>query len=192
MSREALCKAERHDILSKYINGNPFLTDDDLAHILGVSIQTIRLDRAEMNIPELRIRLKKVAREVYGQVRSLSSDEFVGELVALEVGREGISVLTVGRDMLLSKSEVARGQLLYAQANTLAVALIDTEVALTGTAKISYKRPVFSGEKVVARAFISRKKGNKYMVRVSSKVRDEIVFQGKFLVFAIEEEVWRR
>ncbi len=192
MSGDALCKAERHDILSKYINGNPFLTDDDLAHILGVSIQTIRLDRAEMNIPELRIRLKKVAREVYGQVRSLSSDEFVGELVALEVGREGISVLTVGRDMLLSKSEVARGQLLYAQANTLAVALIDTEVALTGTAKISYKRPVFCGEKVVARAFISRKKGNKYMVRVSSKVRDEIVFHGKFLVFAIEEEVWRR
>lgn len=192
MSSEALCKAERHDCLSKYINGNPFLTDDDLAQILGVSIQTIRLDRAEMNIPELRVRLKNVAREVYGQVRSLSSDEFVGELVDLAVGREGISVLTVGRDMLLSKSEVARGQLLYAQANTLAVALIDTEVALTGTAKISYKRPVFCGEKVVARAFISRKKGNKYMVRVSSKVRDEIVFQGKFLVFAIEEEVWRR
>jgi acyl-coenzyme A thioesterase PaaI-like protein len=192
MSREALCKADRHSILAKYIKGNPFLTDDDLAQVLGVSIQTIRLDRAEMNIPELRVRLKKMARGVYGQVRSLGSDEFVGELVDLEVGRQGISVLTVGRDMLLSKSEVARGHLLVAQANTLAVALIDTEVALTGTAKISFKRPVFCGEKIVARAFISRKKGNKYMVRVSSRVRNEIVFEGKFLVFSIEEEVWRR
>ncbi len=192
MSRGGLCKAERHGLLSKYINGNPFLTDDDLAQILGVSIQTVRLDRAEMNIPELRVRLKEMAQGIYGQVRSLSSEDIVGELVDLEIGSLGISVLTVDKDMLLSKSEIAKGHLLFAQANTLAVALIDTDVALTGTSKVSFKRPVFSGEKVVARAFISRKKGNKYMVRVSSYVREELVFRGKFLVFAIEEEVWRR
>lgn len=192
MSREGAGKTERHQLLLKYVNGNPFLTDDDLAQILGVSIQTIRLDRSDLNIPELRERLKKMARGVYGQVRSLSRDEMVGELVDLEVGCQGISVLNITEEMLLSKSSVARGDLIFAQANSLAVALIDTEVALTGTAKSSFKRPVYCGEKVVARAFISRKKGNKYMVRVSSMVRDEIIFRGKFLVFAIEEEVWRR
>jgi len=44
----------------------------------------------------------------------------------------------------------------------------------------------------VARAFVSRRSGNKYMVRVTSMVKDDPVFTGRFLVFAISEEVWRR
>lgn len=173
--------------MSKYIEGNPFLTDDDLAHILGVSIQTIRLDRGELNIPEMRIRMSSMARGVYGNIKSIESEELVGELVDLEVGRSGISVLTITEDLTLRRSNVARGHLLFAQANTLAVALIDTRVVLTGTCKVSFKRPVLVGEKVVSRAFISQKKGNKYMVRVSSRVRDDLVMTGKFLIFAFEQ-----
>jgi len=178
-------KKGRQKLLLKYLEGNPFLADEDLAHIFGVSIQTIRLDRAELNVPELRQRIKNVAKGVYGQVKTLKRDEWVGELVDLELGLQGISVLTVSEEMTLKSSTVASGHHIFAQANCLAVALVDTEVALTGTAKISYKRPVYFGEKVVARARISRKKGNKFFVRVTSKVRDETIFQGKFLVFAI-------
>lgn len=192
MSREGLAKIERQQLLSRYLEGNPFLTDDDMAQLLGVSIQTIRLDRSELNIPELRVRLKKVARGVYGQVRSITRDEMVGELVDLQMDQAGVSILSITKEMTLKRTRVARGHLLVAQANSLAVAIIDTEVALTASAKISFKRPVFCEEKVVAKAIITRKKGNKYMVRVSSRVRDELVFQGKFLVFAIAEEVWRR
>jgi len=180
-----LGKIERQKLLARYLTGNPFLTDEDLAQIFGVSIQTIRLDRWEMHIPELRERIKDVARGVYGQVKTLRRDEWVGELVDLELGRQGISVLTVSEEMTSRNSTVARGHYIFAQANCLAVALIDTRVALTGTAKISFKRPVYKGEKIVARAYISRKKGNKFIVRVTSKVREETIFQGKFLVFAI-------
>lgn len=190
--KNGLSKSARQRLLQKYISGNPFLTDEDLAQTLGVSIQTVRLDRSEMGIPEMRKRLKKVAREVYTQVRSLDRDELVGELVDIELGKYGVSILTISENMTLHKTRVSRGHLVFAQANSLAVALIDTEVALTGTAKISFKRPVFLGEKVVARATITRKKGNKYMVRVSSRVGEETVFEGKFLVFAIAEEVWQR
>ncbi len=192
MSRGIPGKAQRHQLLLQYIQDNPFLTDNDLAQIMGVSIQTIRLDRSQLHIPELRTRIKKVAQGVYGQVRSLKEEEIVGELVELEVGSRGVSILKIEKDMLLSKSKVARGHQLFAQANSLAVAVIDTEIALTATAKISFRRPVYSGEKVIATARISRKKGNKYMVRVSSHVKSEIVFEGKFLVFAIEEGVWHR
>lgn len=178
-------KRERQRLLSRYIEGNPFLTDEDLAQILGVSIQTVRLDRGELHIPEVRERIKDVARGVYGQVKSLQRDEWVGELVDLELGRQGVSVLTVSEEMTSQNSTVARGHYIFAQANCLAVALIDTRVALTGTAKISFKRPVYCGEKIVARAYVSRKKGNKYIVRVTSKVREDTIFQGKFLVFAI-------
>ncbi len=190
--KNGLSKLARQRLLQKYIVGNPFLTDEDLAHTLGVSIQTIRLDRSELGIPEMRKRLKEVAQEVYENVRSIDREELVGELVDIEPGKYGVSILNVTDNMSLQKTQVARGHLIFAQANSLAVALIDTEVALTGTAKISFKRPVYKGEKVVARAVITRKKGNKYMVRVTSRVGDEIVFEGKFLVFAIAEEVWQR
>jgi len=178
-------KKGRQKLLQRYVEGNPFLTDEDLSHILGVSIQTVRLDRGELNIPELRERIKGVAKGVYGQVKTLKRDEWIGELVDLELGRQGISVLTVSEEMTSKNSRVASGHYIFAQANCLAVALIDSEVALTRTAKISFKQPVYFGEKVVTRAYLSRKKGDKYIVRVTSKVRDETVFQGKFLVFAI-------
>lgn len=192
MARSNYGRAARQRLVDKYINGNPFLTDEDLAEILNVSIQTIRLDRSELNIPEMRSRVKNVANGVYKQVRSIGVDEMIGDPVDLEVGRSGISVLTVTEKMTLKKTKVARGHYLFAQANSLAVALVDAEVALTGTCKISFKRPVFSGERVVSRAFISRRSGNKYMVRVTSMVKDDPVFTGRFLVFAISEEVWRR
>jgi len=189
MGKNANAIFERHGLLNKYLSGNPFLTDDDLAQLLGVSIQTIRLDRAELNIPEMRERVKKMARGVYKSLRAISGSEVVGELVELEIGHHGLSILNISEQMTLQKTRVLDGRYLYAQANTLALALIDTDVALTGTAKISFKRPVFKGEKVLARAVITRKKGNKYMVRVLSKVKDEMVFQGKLLVFDLSEEV---
>lgn len=192
MTRSSLQKTARQQLVEKYINSNPFLTDDDLAEILRVSIQTIRLDRTKMNIPEMRSRVKTMASGIYGKIRSMDADEITGELVELEVGRSGISVLTIADRMTLKKTRVARGYYLFAQANSLAVALVDSEVALTGTCKISFKRPVYSGERVVARSYISRKSRNRYMVRVTSTVKDEIVFSGRFLVFAISEEVWRR
>lgn len=192
MSRNNSKKFSRRLLIEKYIGNNPFLTDGELAEILRVSIQTIRLDRLEMNIPEMRSRVKKMARGIDRYVRSIGSDELVGELVELEVGKAGVSVLTVTDRMTLKKAKVVRGHYLFAQANSLAIALIDADVALTGTSKISFKRPVFSSEKVIARAYISRKSENRYFVRVSSVVKDELVFTGRFLVFAISEEVWRR
>lgn len=191
MSKNNFLKVERQRLLSSYIDGNPFLTDEDLAHVLGVSIQTVRLDRTELDIPEMRQRVKKMARGAYQSLRAIESSDVVGELVNLNIGREGLSILTVGQEMTLRKTRVLDGRYLFAQANSLAIALIDTDVALTGTAKTSFKRPVFCDEKVVARAIITGKKGNKYMVRVSSHVKEELVFEGKFLVFDLSEEVSR-
>ncbi len=182
-------KSDRQGSLVRHLEDNPFLTDDDLAQVLGVSIQTVRLDRAELDIPEMRSRITKMARESYQELRAIAGSEIVGELVDLVVGQRGMSMLEVTEDMTLQKTRVLNGQYLFAQANTLAVGLIDSNVTLTGTARVSYKRPVLEGEKVVARAIITAKKGNKYMVRVSSQVKDELVFTGKFLVFDLSEEV---
>jgi acyl-coenzyme A thioesterase PaaI-like protein len=142
----------------------------------------------ELKIPELRERVMSVARN--GEpIRTLSGGELVGDMVDMEVGSYGVSILPVTPEMTLSRTRVARGHHLFAQANSLAVAVIDAASALTGIARVSFKRPVYIGEKVLAKAIIKQKKGNKYMVKVTSLVKDEIVFQGKFLVFAMSEEV---
>ena len=107
----------------------------------------------------------------------------------LEGGRlGGVSILPVTQEMTLRKTKIVRGHHLFAQANSLAVAIIDAEAVVTGLARVSL-RPVYCGEKILAKAVIKTKKGNKYMVKVTSQVNDEIVFIGRFLVFALSEEV---
>ncbi|MGI6491615.1 MAG: transcription factor FapR [Pelotomaculum sp.] len=181
-------KKNRQRQLRKYLEEDPFLTDEDLAGILSVSVQTIRLDRQNLHIPELRERVKSVARGEVSQVRTLVGGELVGELIDLDIGSSGTSIMPVTPAMTMNKTSVARGHHIFAQANSLAIAVIDAEAAVTGSARVRYSRPVYCGEKILAKALIKVKKGNKYMVNVTSEVNNEIVFKGRFLVFAIGEE----
>ncbi|MCL6635688.1 MAG: transcription factor FapR, partial [Peptococcaceae bacterium] len=72
MARSNLSKAERQKHLAGCLAKDPFLTDEDLARIFHVSVQTIRLDRLELKIPELRERVMSVARGGGGEIRTLS------------------------------------------------------------------------------------------------------------------------
>lgn len=181
-----LNKRERHQRLTKKLADNPFLTDEELASQFGVSVQTIRLDRLALGIPELRQRMKVVAERTYSQVRSLGSREIVGELIDIQLGQSGLSVLETTPDMVFERTRVVRGHFLFAQADSLALALIDARVVLTGLANIKFKRPVQVGEKLVAKAEVLRKKGNKTVVLVMTRAGHEVVFRGKFVVFALD------
>ena len=64
----------------------------------------------------------------------------------------------------------------------LAVALIDNDVVLTGSARVRYRRPVYLNEELVASAFVAKERSNKHLVKVVSKVGAEEVFVGKFIV----------
>ncbi len=174
--------------LREQIKENPFLTDEELAKAFKVSVQTIRLDRLELGIPELRERIKKYAEESYAQVKSLQGQEIIGDLLDLELEKSGLSLLEITEDMVFQKHRIARGHILFAQANSLAVALVDAEVALTGIAKVSFQRPVRQGEKIVAKAVINSKKGNKYNISVTSRSENEVVFLGDFIVFAVDHK----
>jgi len=177
-------KAERQAQLVKLFSENPFTTDEELAKKFDVSIQTIRLDRMELNIPELRERTKQVAEQAFQKVRSLTGRELVGELLELELGHYAASIMEVVPEMVAEKSQVCRGDYIFSQANTLAAALIDAEIVLTGSARLRYRRPVYLKEKIVARAVLARKKTNKYLIKVVSKVGAEEVFVGKFILVA--------
>lgn len=166
---------------------DPFKRDEELAKLFNVSVQTIRLDRLELGIPELRERLKTMAEQSHDKVRSLQITEVIGEIIDLQLDREGISVLEITEEQAFSKTKLARGHHIFAQANSLAIAVINEEVALTYKADIRFVRPVHIGEKLVAKARVKPSAGdtNKGKVEVRTYVGEELVFRGVFHVYRV-------
>ncbi|CAM2899442.1 transcription factor FapR [Paenibacillus sediminis] len=182
---ERLPKPLRQQQLLKIIEENPFVTDQELTRQLKVSIQTIRLDRMELGIPELRERMKQMAERSLDQVRSLPLDEVIGEVIDLQLDKSGISIFEIREEHVFSRTGIARGHHIFAQANSLAVAVINNEIALTASADIRFVRSVQLGEKCIAKAYVrsmSGKKG-KAKVEVFTYVGEEMVFQGNFLIY---------
>ncbi|MDD4834313.1 MAG: transcription factor FapR [Lutispora sp.] len=180
--KKGLGKKERQKALLAKIQKDPFLTDEELSENFYVSIQTIRLDRLELGIPELRERIKNVAEKNHLKVKSIAGKEIIGELIDLNLGENGISILETDYSLAFEKTNVVRGSHIFAQAESLAIAVIDANVALIGVANIKYKSPVFAGDKLVAKAEVVRTRGNKYFVWVFIKVKSAEVFRGKFIL----------
>jgi acyl-coenzyme A thioesterase PaaI-like protein len=84
--------------------------------------------------------------------------------------------------MLMENTKVAKAFYLFDQANSLAMALIDADFVLTGSARVRYKKPVFEGDRVAAKAVVKIKKKNVYLISVHSKVKGEMVFKGHFII----------
>ncbi len=177
-------------MLKETIEEKPFITDEALAKNFEVSIQTIRLDRMELNIPELRERIKSVATSTWNEtVKALPIDEVIGEIIDLELDQRAISILDITTEHVFSRNKIARGHHLFAQANSLAVAVINDELALTTNADIKFTRQVVEGERVIAKAkVVGTELNNRTKVEVHSHVDNEIVFTGVFEMFRSTQE----
>ena len=184
-------KKERQQLLVETIESNPFITDEELAGEFSVSVQTIRLDRLELSIPELRERIKHVASKSFeDEVRSLPLNEVIGEMVDIELDKRAISIFEVTVNHIFKRNQIARGHHLFAQANSLAVAVINDELALTAKSNITFVKPVKLGDRVIAKAVVKRKnpEKNRTYVDVISTVENEIVFEGQFEMYRTHEQ----
>lgn len=181
-----LTRMERQRQLRELVAHNPLQTDDELAQHFGVSVPTIRLDRLHLGIPELRLRSEGIARRTVSQASGLQRPDMVGELLDLDVGKRGRSILDTDPSMGLARSGVLRGHYLFAQADSLAMAVVDGDVVLTGLANAKFKQPVMAGEQIMAHAEVIRSTGSRWVVLVVSHVRGEPVFRAKFVVFAMQ------
>lgn len=184
-------KKERQSNLKKLVAENPFLTDEELSRHYHVSVQTIRLDRLECGIPELRKRLKQVATQTMAnEVKSLGTDEVIGDIIDIRLDESAISIFDVTEDHVFQRNEIARGHHLFAQANSLAVAVMDDELALTAKSTIEFLKPVKAGDRVVARAEVQQEtvKPKRTLVEVKSTVNDIPVFTGRFHMYRTTEE----
>ena len=184
-------KLIRHGKLQKLIQKDPFLTDEQLAKTLKVSVPTVRLDRLALNIPELRERIRMMASTASTRLKAIDQKDIVGELIDLELNRSAISTLTITHDMVLGKTGVGRGYFMFAMADTLALALVDTEFALTAVSNVKYKVPVYPevpvypGDRLVAKADVTNIKDDRYYIRVIIKKENTEVFRAKFIIAAV-------
>src|SRR5690606_12977398 len=133
----------------------------------------------------LRERIKLMAEHSYDQVRSLPLHEVIGEVIDLQLDKSGISMFEITPSHVFSRTRIARGHHVFSQANSLAVAVINDEVALTASADIRFIRQVKLGEKCVAKAYVRSISGKsrKAKVEVFTYVGEEMVFQGNFLIY---------
>ncbi|MBO9607953.1 MAG: transcription factor FapR [Paenibacillaceae bacterium] len=182
-------KRQRQQQLAKVIDDNPFVTDEELMRTFQVSIQTIRLDRLELGIPELRERIKMMAEKSYDQVRSLPLHEVIGDVIDLQLDKSGISMFEIAAEHVFSRTKIARGHHVFSQANSLAVAVINDPVALTASADIRFIRSIKLGEKCIAKAYVRSLSRGKAKVEVFTYVNDELVFQGNFLIYHSKKEL---
>ncbi|EES40485.1 putative transcription factor FapR [Staphylococcus caprae M23864:W1] len=183
-----LKKDERRIAIRNAIEANPFITDNELCEKFDVSIQTIRLDRTHLNIPELRKRIKLVAEQNYGQIKSIEANEIIGDLIQVEPDVKAQSLIEITEDYVFAKTQIARGHILFAQSNSLCIALIHNPTVLTQESQVEFVEKVKLNDTVRAEAQVINKTSKHYVIEVNSFVKDKLVFKGKFKMFYISED----
>lgn len=172
-------KRLRQSGLQSLLDGNPFLTDQELAEKFTVSIQTIRLDRMELGIPELRERVKMVANDAYAKARSLGDEELVGNLLEFEPGVRGISALDITMDMIYEGTMTVRAEHIFGQAISLALFLAGSDTPV-GETKCKFLRSVYAGERLICLARTDKKANGFPGFKVSTKSNGAEVFLATF------------
>ena len=178
-------KLKRQERLSALLEQNPLYTDEDLARILKVSLSTIRLDRALLGVPELRERTRQMAERAVSRLRSLKQEEFIGELLGLEPNVWALSTLETTREMGFRHTNRLWDQYIYAQASTLAIAVVEADFVVVTAFRGQYREPALVGDRLVSRAKVGVHEGNKYIVSVHTTVNDREIYVGRFIVKAL-------
>ena len=178
-------KEKRHERLKALLEENPLYTDEKLALLLCVSISTVRLDRALLGVPEVRERTRRMAERAAQCLRSLKQEEFIGELLGLEPNKWALSVLQSTPDMAFRHTSRVGDQYVYAQASTLAIAVVEADMVIVQAFRGRYTAPARVGDRLVARAKVGVHEGNRYIVSVHTTVDDKEIYTGRFIVQAL-------
>ncbi|RDY24856.1 transcription factor FapR [Romboutsia maritimum] len=180
-------KDQRQKELVDILNEDPFYTDEELANLFEVSIQTIRLDRMSLNIPELRERVKSIAETQSSKVKTLGMKEITGEIIDLCVGQLGISMLEISEDMIYSKTNTLRDTYVFSLANSLAMAIIDAPKVIMREVNGKCLKLIEQKDRLIAKAEIYKKEDKKYYVKVVINNRaQENIYIGEFIFEEIE------
>lgn len=188
-----LTATERQDQIRRELERNPYALDHELAELVAASIHTIRADRKALGIPDVRKRYREIAQTLATtKPRPVAESDVVGELLEVELDLEGISLLEATSEMAFPRGGIIRGHTLFAQANSLAAAIVDSEYALTAQATVQFTASAWVGEKILGKARVLKKNHWKKEIEVILKTQRTVVFKGLFLVYSINERMARR
>ncbi len=93
-----------------------------------------------------------------------------------------LSVLNTTRDMAFRHTNLVGDYYIYAQAATLAIATIDRDMVVVGSARLRYRRAAYVGERIFARS----KVGTWLSATNTLSVYIPVLLTGKFL----SEDSW--
>jgi len=178
-------KQIRHKQLLRLLDSDPLMSDSELARELGVSVGTIRLDRGLLNVPELRERARQMAENASSRLTSMKQDEVIGEVIELEPNRIALSVLSTNREYAFRHTDLIADHYIYAQAASLAIAVVKEDLAIVGAARAQFKRPARVGDRLMACAKVGTHKENKYVVSVHTRIGNSEIFVARFVVEAM-------
>ncbi|MDR1773444.1 MAG: transcription factor FapR [Clostridioides sp.] len=182
-------KSQRQKELIDLLKNDPFYTDEELSSLFEVSIQTIRLDRMSLNIPELRERLKKIAENQSSKVKTLGKEDIFGEILELSVGNIGISMLEITDDMIYSNTGNIKEPIVFSMIFSLAMAVVDARRIKLKSANTKIFDSVKKNERLIAKAEVEKEKvfgiEKEHIVKVTVNSRNnKKILEG---VFTFEE-----
>lgn len=181
-------KQQRQRQLMCLLDSDPLLSDSELAKELGVSVATIRLDRGMLGVPELRERTRLMAEKASSRLTSMKQEEVLGEIVELEPNRLALSVFQANREYAFRHTDLVADHYIYAQAATLAVAVVGEELVIIGSARACFKQSARVGDRLLACAKVGTHKGSKYVVSVHTRIGNKEIFVARFVVVALGQE----
>lgn len=188
MLKDMPARKLRQNMLAKIIESNPMITDNELASRLEVSVSTVRLDRALMGVPELRERIRTMAQDAMSRLRSLSPAEVIGDLLELEPDRWALSVLRTAKDMAFRFTDIVSDNYVYAQAGSIAVAVINAASVIIGSMRGQYSGHAHVGDILIARAKVGVNHEGKRIVSVRTKAGNREIFVGRFIIEVLEHK----
>jgi acyl-coenzyme A thioesterase PaaI-like protein len=178
--------------LVQYLTENPFATDDQLAERFKVSVATIRLDRAVLQIPEARERIRQVAAGQHDNVRAMAEDDVLGEMTELHLNRYAVSVLEVQPSHVFTRTNIVRGHILFGQLNSLAVAVTDADLVVTAKTELRFHRTIGLGDTVLGRVDVVARRFGVTKCKAVSTCCNEIVVDGTIWVVQMHEASQQR
>ena len=183
MSKLKNDKDARRELLRKKLELEPLLTDDEIARIFDVSVQTVRLDRTALCIPEVRERAKRLAVQPKDQLHeAIRLNEDLGDLLELNISHYAMAMLDITNSMIEGKGKHEQGYCLYKQAMALALAVLNAPGAYLAEVSLKFVNQVNIGDKIFARAEVSGKVDDIYRIKITALRNAEEVFRAKFLM----------
>ena len=112
----------------------------------------------------------------------------IGDLIQVKPNYSAQSIIEITEEYVFQKTRIARGHILFAQANSLCVALIHNPTVLTQESNLKFIEKVKLHDNVRAEATVINRTNRHYDIKVESFVKDTRVFTGIFKMFYISED----